>query len=61
MWELLLQLLNVREHRDHISRPVKDIRQNRDRVTRRAAKSMRKCAQRCIALGESQVEGKCAH
>ena len=51
---------NVRELRVRISRAVKDIRQNRDRVTR-SLESMRKRAQRCIALGGSQVEGKGGH
>ena len=49
----------MRELRDCISRAVKDVRQNRDRVTRRAVESMRKLAQVCIiALGGSQVDSR---
>ena len=46
----------MRELRDRMSRAVKDVRQNRDRVTRRAVENMRKRAQRCLALGGSQVD-----
>ena len=49
---------NMRELRDRISRAVKDVRQNRDRVTRTAVESMRKRAQRCITLGGSQVDSR---
>ena len=52
----------MRELRDRISRAVKDIRQNRDRVTiRRAVESIRERVQRCIVLGVNQVEGKGGH
>ena len=52
----------MRELRDRISRAVKDIRQNRDRVTiRRAVERIRERVQRCIVLGVNQVEGKGGH
>ena len=50
--------VNLREHRDRISRAFRDVQQNHDRVTRRAVESIRERAQRCIALGGTSWRGE---
>ena len=49
---------NLRELRDHVSRAVRLVRHNRDRVNQTVVESTREGAQRCIAQGGGQVEGR---